>query len=336
MGELASLLDGALVLPSVAALGVRDEAGALDAEALTGRLVARLSESMSLLVLDNCEHLLDAVAAVVRRLLECCPELHILTSSRQRLGLPGELAWRVPSLSVPGIQGFEHSGAQERAFETPEHLMHYAAVRLFVERASAVHPEFRLASGAEAAAVAQICRRLDGIPLAIELAAARVRVLTPQQIAERLDDRLKLLTRGARGVLPRHQTLRALIDWSYDSLPEEEATLLRRLSVFAGGWTLEAAEAICGDEEALRVDSCSLLVSEKNPSGSQPSTINQQRPLTSSTCSTRWWIARWCWSMRSPRGCATGCWRRCGSIAGRNWRAPTSWWPSETGTGTGL
>jgi predicted ATPase/DNA-binding SARP family transcriptional activator len=253
--ELASLVDGALVLPSVAAaLGVRDEAGALDAEALTRRLVARLSESMSLLVLDNCEHLLDAVAAVVRRLLQRCPELHILATSRQRLGLPGEVAWRVPSLSVPGIQGFEHSGAQERAFERPEHLMQYAAFRLFVERASAVRPEFRLASGAEAAAVAHICRRLDGIPLAIELAAARVHVLTPQQIAERLDDRFNLLTRGARGVLPRHQTLRALIDWSYDSLPEEEAALLRRLSVFAGGWTLEAAEAICGDFGVRNLD----------------------------------------------------------------------------------
>jgi predicted ATPase/DNA-binding SARP family transcriptional activator len=320
--ELASLADGALVLPSVAAaLGVRDAGaggaggaqwgpgpgrldarvpaarvgvsagghselasaggpgGALDAEALTRRLVARLSESVSLLVLDNCEHLLDAVAAVVRRLLQCCPELHILTTSRQRLGLPGEVAWRVPSLSVPGIQEFDHSGAQERALERPEHLMQYASVRLFVERASTVHPEFRLASGAEAAAVAQICRRLDGIPLAIELAAARVRVLTPQQIAERLDDRFNLLTRGARGALPRHQTLRALIDWSYDSLPEEEAALLRRLSVFAGGWTLEAAEAICAGVQAFRRSGVQAPSESKGDSVlSSPERLNVRTP----------------------------------------------------------
>jgi predicted ATPase len=266
--ELGPLADGALVLPSVAAaLGIRDKGGAQDVNALTRRLVARLADGAPLLVLDNCEHLLDATAAVVQMLLQRCPGLRVLATSQQRLGLPGEVAWRVPSLSVPGVQVFGPSGVQEdrsQASEhpnppslrgqersdarggTPEHLMQYAAVRLFVERATAVHPGFRLASSAEADAVGLICRRLDGIPLAIELAAARARVLTPQQIAARLDDRFALLTRGTRGAVPRHQTLRALIDWSYDSLPAAEAALLRRLSVFAGGWTLEAAEAIGG------------------------------------------------------------------------------------------
>jgi predicted ATPase/DNA-binding SARP family transcriptional activator len=310
--ELAPLADGALVLPSVAvALGLRDagagearfdpegqgrgpDPGRLDAEgvsaggrapggagdpdALTCRLVARLTDGAPLLVLDNCEHVLDAAAALVRTLLQRCPELRVLATSQQRLGLPGEIPWRVPSLSVPGVPAFRRSGGIHRdeqdeqdgkgpdanrdpvhpgnpspASRVPdpvnaamghEHLMRYSAARLFVERAAAVHPGFRLASDAEAAAVGLICRRLDGIPLAIELAAARVRVLTPQQIAARLDDRFKLLTGGARGALPRHQTLRALIDWSCDGLPPEEATLLRRLSVFAGGWTLEAAEAV--------------------------------------------------------------------------------------------
>jgi predicted ATPase/DNA-binding SARP family transcriptional activator len=253
--ELAALAEGALVLPSVAAaLGLRDEGGAGDAEALTQRLVARLADGAPLLALDNCEHLLDAVASVVQILLQRCPDLRVLATSRQRLGLPGEVTWRVPSLSVPaaegvGCWGVEALGAAPNTL-TPQHLntlLQSAAVRLFVERAAAVHPGFRLTSSAGAAAVGQICRRLDGIPLAIELAAARVTVLPVAQIAARLDDRFKLLTRGARGALPRHQTLRALIDWSYDSLPEAEAALLRRLSVFAGGWTLEAAEAVCSD-----------------------------------------------------------------------------------------
>jgi predicted ATPase/DNA-binding SARP family transcriptional activator len=241
--ELASLADGALVLPSVAAaLGVHQDAGGGDADTLAGRLFAPLSEERPLLVLDNCEHVLDAAAALVQMLLQRCPELRVLATSRQRLGLPGEIVWRVPSLSTPDPE--QLPSASEDAIAE---VLRFPAVRLFVERAASAHPGFRLRSGAEAAAVGLICRRLDGIPLALELAAPRARALTLQQIAERLDDRFRLLTSGSRAALPRHQTLRALIDWSYDSLPEAEATLLRRLSVFAGGWTLEAAEAICFD-----------------------------------------------------------------------------------------
>jgi predicted ATPase/DNA-binding SARP family transcriptional activator len=239
--ELASLADGALLLPSVAAaLGLRSEVGALDADALTHRVVAHLTEGAPLLILDNCEHLLDAAAAVVRILLQRCPELRVLATSRQRLDLAGEVTWRVPSLPAPGPERLPATSDEAVAA-----ALGFAAVRLFVERAAAARPGFRLTSGAEAAAVGQICRRLDGIPLAIELAAARVKVLSAAQIATRLDDRFTLLTRGARGALPRHQTLQALIDWSYDLLSEPEQSLLRQLSVFAGGWTLEATEAVC-------------------------------------------------------------------------------------------
>jgi predicted ATPase/DNA-binding SARP family transcriptional activator len=239
--ELGPLADSALLLPSVAAaLGIRDDGGAGDADALTRRIVARLAGGAALLVIDNCEHLLDAAAAVVQMLLQRCPGLRVLATSRQRLGLSGEVTWRVPSLPAPDPERLP--AASDEAVAA---VLGFPAVRLFVERAAAVNPGFRLTSGTEAAAVGQICRRLDGIPLAIELAAARVTVLPVAQIATRLDDRFTLLTRGARGALPRHQTLRALIDWSYDNLPAAEAILLRRLSVFAGGWTLAATEVVC-------------------------------------------------------------------------------------------
>jgi hypothetical protein len=230
--ELGPLADGVpacgspLLLPSVAAaLGItdaarptsaarRDDGGAGDTDALTRRIVARLAGGAALLVIDNCEHLLDAAAAVVQLLLQRCPGLRVLATSRQRLGLLGEVTWRVPSLPAPDPERLP--AASDEAVAA---VLGFPAVRLFVERAAAVNPGFRLTSGAEAAAVGQICRRLDGIPLAIELAAARVTVLPVAQIAARLDDRFTLLTRGARGALPRHQTLQALIDWSYDNLP---------------------------------------------------------------------------------------------------------------------
>ena len=259
--ELGPLADEARVLPTVAAaLGLRDEGGVHDADALTRRLAARLSAGASLLVLDNCEHLLDAAAAAVQILLRRCPELRVLATSRQRLGLAGEVVWRVPSLPAPDPELLP--AASEDAVAT---ALGFAAVRLFVERAAAVHPRFRLASSAEAVAVAQICRRLDGIPLALELAAARVTALPVAQIAERLDDRFRLLTHGARGALPRHQTLRALIDWSHELLTGPERVLLRRLSVFPAGWTLEAAEAVgvgAGVEEWEVLDLLTSLVEE--------------------------------------------------------------------------
>jgi non-specific serine/threonine protein kinase len=233
---LAALADPALLPGFVAAaLGIREEAS--ESEFLLEALVGWLSIHTVLLVLDNCEHLVEAVAVLAQRLLERCPRLRILATSRQRLGLTGELIFRVPSLSAPEP---ERLPAGEQAAAT--RVMEYPAVQLFVERAAMLRPGFQLAGQAQA--VAQICRRLDGIPLAIELAAARVGVLTVEQIAARLDDRFRLLTGGSRVVLPRHQTLRALIDWSYDQLPEAERALLRGLAVFTGGWTLEAAEAM--------------------------------------------------------------------------------------------
>ncbi|MEF9884291.1 ATP-binding protein [Streptomyces sp. P9-A4] len=185
----------------------------------TAHLVEHLARRPFLLVLDNCEHVIDAAAALAETLLTHCPQLRVLATSREPLGVPGESVRPVEPLPPD-----------------PAH-------RLFVERARAVRPSFDLArDGGEA--VDEICRRLDGLPLAIELAAARLRLLTPRQIADRLDDRFRLLTSGSRTVLPRQQTLRAVVDWSWDLLDPDERTLLRQVSVFAGGWDLAAAEAL--------------------------------------------------------------------------------------------
>ncbi len=239
--ELASLSDPALVPQTVAStLGVREETHRSIVATLTDYLRAR----RLLLILDNCEHLIDACAQLADTLLRACPDLRLLASSREALGIAGETAFRVPSLSLPRLG--------PRQTPTAESLTPYEAVRLFVERASAVRPDFQL-TDAGAPAIAQICHRLDGVPLAIELAAARVRVMTPEQIAARLDDRFRLLTGGSRTALPRQQTLRALIDWSWDLLSPPERTLLRRLSVFWDGWTLEAAEAVGADAEGQEV-----------------------------------------------------------------------------------
>jgi predicted ATPase len=190
-----------------------------------------------LLLLDNCEHLVGVCAHLTEQWLSACPHLRILATSREALWIGGETTWLVPSLSLPE--------AQPPA--TVEELMRSEAIRLFVERATTVLPTFRL-TAANAPLVAQICRRLDGIPLAIELAAARVKVLTAEQIAARLDDVFQLLTAGRRTALLRHQTLRAALDWSYELLSDRERVLFRRLAVFAGGWTIEAAEAVCVGE----------------------------------------------------------------------------------------
>jgi predicted ATPase/DNA-binding SARP family transcriptional activator len=239
--ELAPLADPALLPGFVgAALGLRG--ATLEPQHRMQALVGWLSQQPALLVLDNCEHLLPAVAELTQSLLAACPELRLLATSRQRLGLTGEVAWRVPSLSTPDPDQLpaDAPGAVEYALQFP-------AAQLFVERAAAVRPGFRLRDRDEALAAARICQRLDGIPLALELAAARTTVLNVAQIAAGLEDRFRLLTGGSRAALPRHRTLRALIDWSYDGLPAEEAALLRGLSVFAGGWTLEAAEAMADD-----------------------------------------------------------------------------------------
>jgi non-specific serine/threonine protein kinase len=197
--------------------------------------------------LDNCEHLREACAALAEWLLSHCPDLRILATSRRALSLTGEVAQRVPSLSIPDPDDFA-SGAKDEK-DTTSRLLEYEAVRLFMARAQAVSPAFRL-HGGNHRAIVDICHRLSGIPLAIELAAVRVRALPVEQIAARLEDRFDILTGGSSAVLPRQQTLRATLDWSYDLLSEEEQVLLRRLSVFAGGWTLEAAEAVCADDLA--------------------------------------------------------------------------------------
>jgi non-specific serine/threonine protein kinase len=238
--ELASLSDPALVPQTVAAtLNVREEPGRPIVAALVDYLRAR----HLLLLLDNCEHLIEACAQLAHTLLHACPDLRIMASSREALGIAGETTFRVPSLSLPSL------GPRQRP--TAETLIPYEAIRLFVERAQAARPDFEM-TDANASPIALICRRLDGVPLAIELAAARIRAMSVEQIAARLDDRFRLLTGGSRTALPRQQTLRALIDWSWDLLTESERTLLRRLSVFWDGWTLEAAEVVCCDKDEGR------------------------------------------------------------------------------------
>jgi non-specific serine/threonine protein kinase len=232
--ELAPLADPTLVAQAVAtALGVPEEPG----HPWLSLLAAALQEKHLLLVLDNCEHLVGACAELAGTLLQSCPQLQVLATSREPLRMAGEQVWRVPSLSLP----------DPRQPAPAWHLHDAEAVRLFVERARAVQPAFALTEQ-NAAAALQVCRRLDGIPLALELAAARLAVLTLEGLAARLDDCFRLLTGGSRTALPRQQTLRATMDWSYALLAEAERALLRRLAVFAGGWTLEAAEAVCAGQ----------------------------------------------------------------------------------------
>jgi predicted ATPase/class 3 adenylate cyclase len=238
--ELASITDPELTLQAVAtALQIQEGAG----RPLITTLTEYLQNRKLLLLLDNCEHLLDATAHFSETVLRACKDLTILTTAREPLGVPGETAWRVPSLSLPVLR--RNSATTEI---TPSTLMHSEAVRLFVDRACSALPQFTL-NETNALAVYEICRRLDGIPLAIELAAALVNVLSPEQIQARLNNFFRLLTRGSRTALARQQTLLAAINWSYDLLGDKERTLLRRLSVFQGGWTLEAAGAVCGDEQ---------------------------------------------------------------------------------------
>ena len=230
--EFASLTDPSLVPQAVAAsLGIREQPG----RAVLSQLFDYLSTKKLLLGLDNCEHLTGACAQLADALLHRCPELRLIATSREALGIAGEESYPVPPLRVPGLSNSLN----------PSDLLEYESIRLFIERARAVQPHFEL-NGANASAVTQICHRLDGIPLAIELAAARVKLFTPEQVAARLDDRFRLLTGGSRTALPRQQTLQALIEWSYDLLSAAESALFRYLSVFAGGWTFDAAETVCG------------------------------------------------------------------------------------------
>jgi predicted ATPase/DNA-binding CsgD family transcriptional regulator len=230
---LGPLTDPTLIPQHVAAiLGLREEAGRPLLETLT----LFLGQRRVLLILDNCEHLLGACARLADDWLRTCAELRILASSREPLGVTGEVVFRVPSLPFP----------DPAHLPKVEEVADYVAVRLFVDRARLVLPDYQVAAH-NAAGLARICQRLDGIPLAIEMAAARVNILTADQLADRLDDAFRLLTGGSRAALPRQQTLRATVDWSYELLSAMERLLFQRLSVFAGGCTLEAAEAVCTD-----------------------------------------------------------------------------------------
>lgn len=246
--DLAPVADPGLLGSAIAAaLSVREVPG----QEIVDTLTRQLSGRAALVILDNCEHLIAACASVAEALLVACPSMKILATSREPLGVAGETAWRVPSLSLPA----ERTAGVET-------LTQCEAVRLFIDRALRVRPNFAVRND-NAPALADICRRLDGIALAIEFAAARVRVLTLDQIADGLNDRFSLLTSGARTALPRQRTLEASVDWSFSLLDEDERTLLCRLSVFAGGFTLDGAEAVGAGEglEPMRVlDVLSQLV----------------------------------------------------------------------------
>ncbi|MEO6065753.1 MAG: tetratricopeptide repeat protein [Lysobacterales bacterium] len=279
--ELAPLSDATLVPQAVASvLGVKEAAGHPVVEALT----RHVKDRQLLLILDNCEHLVDACASLARQLLQSGSQLRVMASSREPLHVAGETTYSVPPLSVPDF-------SQTKTL-TLAALTQFEAIHLFRDRAAAARPGFEV-TDENAAAVTDICRRLDGMPLALELAAARVRTLSVQTIAARLSDRFRLLTGGDRTHLPRQQTLRALIDWSYDLLAEPEQSLLDRLSVFAGGWTLEAAESVgsSGDIEVpdvldllVRLVEKSLVARERDDRYRQLETVRQyaQERLTES------------------------------------------------------
>ncbi|HXM72686.1 MAG TPA: adenylate/guanylate cyclase domain-containing protein, partial [Candidatus Dormibacteraeota bacterium] len=232
--ELAPVTDPTGVAPAVAgAVHIGEQPG----RPVVETIIAGLRKRQLLLLLDNCEHLIAACAQLADVLLRACPLLTILATSREGLNIQGETLMPVPALRVPDGD----------TLPPLDELREYEAISLFVDRCSSYQPAFALTEE-NAADIVRICRRLDGVPLALELAAARVRVLSVAQVAKRLDDRFRLLTGGSRTVLARQQTLRAMIDWSYDLLTDSERLLLRRLSIFVGGWSLEAAEAVCAAE----------------------------------------------------------------------------------------
>ncbi len=255
--DLAPLADGTDVAPAIAAV--------LQVNAAPGRdlltvLAGALQTRRALLVLDNCEHVVDACAAAVEALLRAAPGLTVLATSREALAVEGEVAWLAPPLAHPGLATLA-AVARAQGGPTAASLAEYDAVRLFVDRARATLPAFAL-TDRNAAAVADICARLDGLPLALELAAASVGTLGVEVLAERLDDAFTVLTRGRRTAPSRQRTLRALLDWSYALLGDDERRLLRRLSVFRAGFTLEAVEAVCGEDEFApdEEDPAALLV----------------------------------------------------------------------------
>ncbi|HEY2308189.1 MAG TPA: helix-turn-helix domain-containing protein, partial [Streptosporangiaceae bacterium] len=255
--ELASLSDVSLIAAAaLSAVGAPGQAGRPAMDTLTDFLIRR----RTLVVLDNCEHLLDGCAELVGRLLSACPDVKVLATTREAMNIPGEVSWKVRPLTIPdedcAVDGLQSS----------------EAVVLFTDRTRAVEPDFEITTQ-NAGAVTQICRRLDGMPLAIELAASRVRSMAVEELSSRLDDRFRLLTGGTRTALPRQRTLEATITWSYDLLSEEERVLFDRLSVFSGGCTTDSARRVCSggavsEERVLELvgglADRSMLVADKN------------------------------------------------------------------------
>ena len=243
--EFASISEPALVAFEVANWVGLKESGK-SASSVTEVLVEYFRSRKALLIFDNCEHLIEPIAHLADLLTQSCRDMVILATSRETLGVKGEIAYAVPPLNIPDPKSDLST------------LMDSESGRLFVERASTASTSFSLTQ-ANASTIAQICLRLDGIPLALELAAARVKMMTVDEIAKRLDDRFRLLKGGARTAIPRQQTLRSMIDWSYNLLSEQEKILFRRLAVFVGGWTLEAAESVCGGEGGGGLESNQIL-----------------------------------------------------------------------------
>jgi predicted ATPase/class 3 adenylate cyclase len=245
--ELAPISDAFLVPAAIAReLGMRESLN----RPVLDTLLAYLEHQEILIILDNCEHLIEEARRVAAAILRACPAVRILATSRESLSIAGERTFRLSSLAVPP--------AEEAP--TAQAVLRYDAVELFTDRALASDARFTL-TDENAPFVAEISARLDGIPLAIELAAARVKVLSPKQLAQKLDERFRVLTGGDRSALPRHQTMRALIDWSYDLLSERERMLFRKLSIFAGGFTLASASAVCGDDASDEIAVLDVLSS---------------------------------------------------------------------------
>ncbi|MBV8531981.1 MAG: AAA family ATPase, partial [Candidatus Eremiobacteraeota bacterium] len=244
--ELAALTDSALIAGTIgAALGIREQSG----QPMLETVLSFLKRRRLLLIVDNCEHLIDESARIIEAIAQSCPQVRVLATSREPLLVHGEQVYRMPSLAVPASNSLTAADA-----------LRYGAVALFAQRAAASDGKFQL-TDENAPIVVEVCRQLDGIALAIELAAARVKVLAPRQLAQKLDERFRVLTGGSRTALPRQQTMRALIDWSYDLLSAAEQTLFRRLSIFVGDWTLFSAEAVASDEKLDAFDIDDLLSS---------------------------------------------------------------------------
>ncbi len=239
--------DGDVVQATLAGLGLRDALlGEAPSMELIDRLVAAIREREALLILDNCEHVIESAAVLADRLLGECRRLRILATSREPLGITGEALWPVAPLALPGVDA------------DPGEIETSPAVRLLRDRAGAVRRDLAV-DASTLSTMARICRALDGMPLAIELAAARLRTMSIDQLARRLDDRFRLLTGGSRTALPRHRTLRAVVDWSWELLTDAERTVLRRLSVFSGGVSLEAAERVCAGDEVAQEEVLELV-----------------------------------------------------------------------------